>query len=217
MKMASTLVSVMMLLPLPAWAASDPIGDSLVDPLGRIEDIASASVEVDSEFIHVDVDFANSAHGFPFRLSLDTDQDTSTGFQGAFGLNGPLMVNHVLDGSLGTEYIVTWDQNIATLTVFEWDDSTNNIFDVYTDATLPAQSSFSFPRTVVDDDDGLMNYKVLATQSFGANNSGFIYDVLPDSGLAAATTLVVPEADGLMLLWVAALCLGISMRGSRSV
>ena len=212
MKSASTLLSAILLIPLPAWAASDPVGDSLTDSMGQTEDLVFASVEVGSELIQVDVDFANSVQGSSFTLSLDTDQDTSTGFQGAFGRNGPV-VNHIRDGSLGTDYIVRWDASINTLAVFEWDDIAGNTSQVYFDGTLPRQSSFSFPRTVIADD-GLMDYKVVATEAGGAQGTGFLYDVLPDAGLAPATTIVVPEPGGHILICVA-LCWGGFPRSPR--
>ena len=215
MKAASTLVSVMLLVALPALAATDPAGDSLTDAMGQTEDLVFASVEVGSERIHVNVDFENTVPASSYVLSLDTDQDTSTGFQGAFGRSGPV-VNHIRDGSLGTDVVVRWDDNTALLAVFEWDDTTGAPSpDVYFDGTLLSGSSVSFPRAIVDDDDGLMNFKVVATEPGGANNTGFLYDVLPDAGLAPATTVVVPEPGGLILIGVAALYLVACLRGVR--
>ena len=210
MKAASVFVSAMFLVPLRAWAVNDPVGDALTDSFGQIEDLVFASVEVDSELIHVDVDSTNSVREPSFSFSLDTDQDASTGFPGAYGGVGP-DGGHVLDSSLGADYVVRWDSATGNLTVSQWDAGIGRPTGVYFDGTLLPGQRFSFPRDVIDDD-GVMNYKVIATEPGGASSTGFIYDVLPDVGLAPATSVVVPEANGLILLGMAGAFGVVSMR-----
>ena len=156
-------------VPLRHGEISDPIADSLPGDQVRIPpDLVQGTVDVFANNVTFTVRLASGTFAATtvLNIRLDTDQDASTGlFQ-------------------GTDYIVNMGEGYgsrAVITKYVGTAALSAVGDV--PASFAADGiSVSVPRSLFGNDDGAMDFRVLAFTR-PTTSSVFLHDAMPDASL----------------------------------
>lgn len=122
------------------------------------------------------------------QFSLDTDQLNSTGHPG-------INAGGTTDAAaVGSDFLVNFNPNFDgqtphTATVLKYAGTLNEFTFVGSQpvTVLPDGYTVTIPLSMLDGDDGQLNYKVTSSQQISDVGSTGILDVMPDAGLAPGT------------------------------
>ncbi|MEO8627880.1 MAG: hypothetical protein ABI612_07225 [Betaproteobacteria bacterium] len=178
-----------MLLSMAISAHAAVVGfGSLTDTLeGSNPDLASASVSIDSGgSVTFSVDFGPSTsltEASPFFV-IDIDQNPATGFAGVTS-------THLDSDLIGAEYVLRFNAS-----AFGGDAVLSHISQKSFAVTRSGSTlSTSLNLSDLGGDDGLMNFKVVASRQLSAASWTGIQDYMSEPGQAVGRVIAVPEAD----------------------
>ena len=163
-------------------ALTDPIGDA-------DQDLVFAEVVAVADELEITVRFAAGTFDMAksnFTVSLDTDQDASTGHPG-------IDSGGTIDGEiLGSEFIISnsgVDRSAARLLAYTGPPiNTFSFRDSQPITFLRDGIRVRFPLASLDRDDGLVNFKVTSSEQLDDTGSTGILDVMPNVGLAPGSS-----------------------------
>jgi hypothetical protein len=181
---------------------SDATGDGGQPPPPAVPaDLVSASVATRSGTLVFSVRFvpgAFDASRTRATFSLDTDLDATTGHPG-------IASTGTVDATaLGVEFVM--DCGSAALggqaRVFKYTGPPINTFAAmgqFPVTFLTNGMDVTIPRSAFDADDGLLRFKVVSTIQLSASGFTSILDVMPNIGLAAASTVARSAPGGIVV------------------
>ena len=175
----------------PVGSVTDPDNDALPsvnedpDP-----DLVSASVTSDGTDLHLSVRFKPGTFDQALaevQFSLDTDQDPSTGHPGTTAAGCVTGADDI-----GMEFFVNVGASLGTEAQLFRFLGTCNAFAIAGAGTVTFAADGMdavVPLALLDQDDGLLNFKVTLSEQIG-DGSTSILDTAPDVGLPAATSAI---------------------------
>lgn len=173
---------------------SDPVGDFINGP----PDLVSGSVCIDTEDNAVlSVTFADgtSLSDILAVFVLDTDQNPATGFPGVDAANNDSAL-------IGSDFQV-WIYGSAFQGAADVFDSLVNLVGTVPVNYLGTTSTATVPLSMLGDDDGSMNFKIITAQQLSESPliTTTIRDYMPDLGIAPGA-VSIPEPGTLALLGI---------------
>ena len=175
---------------LPPGSVTDPDDDARPsDNEDPDPDVVSASVSSDGTSLHLSVRYKAGTFDQALtqaQFQLDTDQDPSTGHPGT-------TADCVTDaGNIGMEFFVNMGASLGTEAQLFRFLGTCNAFAIAGAGTVTFAADGMdavVPLALLDQDDGLLNFKVTISEQIGDGSTG-ILDTAPDVGLPAATSAI---------------------------
>jgi len=183
------------------WQAIDPAGDApqFTNLVTASAKVANGEVKFSVRYFPGDFSPTKSA----LDISLDTDQNPATGHPG-------IASSGTIDSAvLGADYIVEMGgSNYGSLAyVYKYTGPPINTFTFIGSKTVQFFSDgmdVSIPLSMIGNDDGLLNFKVVSQVDLGGGGYTGIADVMPDAGLLPATSvsagaeIVAPQAGSVI-------------------
>jgi len=189
-----TLVTTAFTVPGPASTSFTvtPLTGAIADPAGDNAniDILTASATTDGKDLTFEVRYGTGftpATSMAF-ISLDTDQNNATGHPG-IASSGTVDVE-----ALGGDYLIRIDANFDgntpnTASLFQYAGTVNNFNFLGTVPLTILADGYraTAPLSMLGNDDGLLNFKVVSSQATSPNTSSGIEDVAPNTGAGPGT------------------------------
>src|SRR5207253_3149954 len=166
-------------------SVTEPAGDATIDSRVQVSpDLVSATVSTDGGTLTVEVRFApgtfNPATSLA-QFNLDIDQNPATGSPGVDSAQNERAL-------MGVEFIVNIGANLgaqAEVRKFTGQSNSFNLVGTVPSVVLANGYRVSIPLTLLDNDDGRLNFKVTASALINPSGPGFtgVLDYIPNLGL----------------------------------